>query len=124
MGIELSWLNERVLLMRFEGKWTWDDFYVVTKQAEDLTRQKPFVVCVIADLMRSDSPPAHGFVNLRNALSTQPPNSGPTYLIGSSRFIEALLAIFAKVYPALAKFLVPATSYKHALEMIGELETD
>jgi hypothetical protein len=73
-----------------------------------------------ADFSSSSPPAPQGFINVRNVLNAMPPNAGPTYLVGASRFIEMLVKTFVKVYPNLAHYMVIAPSDEHALEMIRE----
>jgi hypothetical protein len=125
MGIELSWLDsdERILFLRFEGKWTWDELYQLAAQVEAMTLEKPHRVYRIADISRSSPPPPQGCSNVRNILSDQPINTGQTYVVGSNRFTDVLLSTFSKVYPEQAQYLVLASSCEAALEMIREADS-
>ena len=124
MGIQLNWLNsdERVLVLTYEGQWSWDEMYAVADQAAALTVQKPYIVPRIIDFSKSAPPPLQSFVNARNVLNSLPSNTGTIYMVGGSQLIAILVSTFSKTYPSLAKHLVMASSYEQAIEMINRRE--
>lgn len=105
MGIELYWNNdeETVMLMEFNGAWTWEEMYAVLDKVKKVTDKSPIVLGAILDLTHGARFPGgspftsqtrdHG----QRVLKMGEGGSGPIAVVGAGGFFrtvfKALLAM-------------------------------
>jgi hypothetical protein len=102
MPVTAVWLDEprTIIHQRYEGKWTWQDFYASFKNdVNPMMISVPHLVHLVADVSESAAIPAGNLFHTRNVLSQLPPNWGLAIVLGGSRFVDVLVQIFKSVNP-------------------------
>ncbi|MBN2304519.1 MAG: hypothetical protein JXQ72_08590 [Anaerolineae bacterium] len=125
MPITIEWINEEktVLLERFEGQWSLDDYFRLVDQAADHLDTVPHTVHIIADGTRSRLPPTRLFSGARYAARRKPPNQGITVFVGIDAFTETLIHIANRLLPGVAGTLRVVNTMAEAEQIIAQLPT-
>lgn len=107
MGIELYWDNddETVMLMEFDGVWTWDDLYAALDKVKKVTDKSPVVLGAILDVRRGARFPGgspftgeareHG----QRVLQMGEGDSGPIVVVGAGGFLRTMFKALAALDP-------------------------
>lgn len=91
MPVQVDWLDNQqdIVILRFTGTWTWDEFFPARQQARELIQTVDHTVHIILDWTASDGRlPGNLISNLRRAAQQRLPNTGRFYIL-SSRYILA-----------------------------------
>jgi hypothetical protein len=99
MTIHVSWHNEdkTVLIITFEGTYSWDDLRAAYQQAWVLVRSQPHTVHMLTDSTRGPmTPSGNALGNYRTIASDKPDNLGMTYVIGAGSVGKTLSMVFTK----------------------------
>jgi hypothetical protein len=125
MAINIDWRNDekRVLILAFEGTFSWDELRTAYEQAWDMVRSQPHVVAVINDATkRTTAPSGNAFGSYRTIWNERPDNLGTVYVIGSSTAGRMVSAVFMKAL-RLDDRLRYVGSIEEAEELIASIET-
>jgi hypothetical protein len=73
MSISFRWQDDthRLLLITFEGPWTWEDLFSTAQACNDVILGEPHPVCIIADTLGMDGIPAGNLVEIGMRLVRQ-----------------------------------------------------
>jgi hypothetical protein len=107
MGIELYWNNdeETVILMEFDGAWTWDDMYTALDKVKKVSDRSPVVLGAILDVSHGARFPggspftaqtkAHG----ERVLKMGEGGSGPIAVVGAGGFFRTVFKALISIEP-------------------------
>jgi hypothetical protein len=102
MPIIVEWENEgkTVVLQKYVGNWTWDEFYVAcTQDTVNLMKSVSHTVHIFSDFSKAQGVPLGGAIlHARNAMSSYPENWGTITIIGANRFINLLVDMFKRTF--------------------------
>lgn len=108
MPIKVEWDNEEKTIVRFTytGKWTWDEFYVHVKEANDLMDTVERVCVSIVDMSKSNHLPLGAAVHVRNIIrqSMSHNNSGITVFINADTIVKMIIDALRQNYPDIKDF--------------------
>lgn len=98
MSINVRWDDEdyRALLYEFPEHWTWEDFYNVKVQADELLDTVDYNVVLIFDMTTTRSVPAGVLAQARWLISRAHPLGKPIVLVGTNLIIQAMLNLVNK----------------------------
>jgi hypothetical protein len=118
MAIDVQWSQEHsdVLLMTFQGTWSWQDYYASGEYARTLIAMHPSPVHIIYDLQPSTANVNSPVLHLRHFAAHLPQNArlGLHVYIGASTFWRACITAFSRVYPSIAPDIVYVSDYDSA----------
>lgn len=99
MPIQVSWGNEqqRYMLFRFEGKWTWDDYHRSIQEAHELTHEGGYLVSILVDMTDCHLFPQNLISNIRSSVVQHAHETDLVVVVTTSRFVEMLLHTLGKV---------------------------
>ena len=123
MPITLKWDNEEKTIIRidFVGEFTWDDINAIAHEEQVLLDSVEHKADFIVDLEKVILP-KDTLANFSKIVSTpiiMHPNAGLIVVIGTNRFVEAILNIFGSVYKQGEK-IVTVASLEEAYKAIKE----
>jgi hypothetical protein len=121
MGIQTDWDNAEKTILRsdFEGKWTWDEYFVTMKQVVEMMKAVDHRVDAIANMKPGIMPiSGSAMSNARTALSWLPANCGVIAIV-TNPFVAALLSTFKQFDRRLGSLLISAKSVEEARERIA-----
>src|SRR5215510_5936004 len=102
MPIIVEWQDEAktVVLQRYDGRWTWDEFYVAcTQDTVNLMRTVPHTVHIFADFTKAQGVPIGGaMLHARNVMQHYPANWGTLIIVGANHFINLLVDMFRRTF--------------------------
>ena len=117
-----EWFNpeKTIIIHRFDGNWTVQDYYQSIKESGELLSNVDYTVTHFLDMRKSNGLPGGFFSALRGSSKKWHPNSGCVVMIGANRLILAFSRLFNNIYPNPdAKFFIVG-SIEEALGVIGE----
>lgn len=120
MAVCAYWVNEEQSIVRYEfsGKWTWEEFYPVYKQAIAMEKSVPHRVDVVVDLRNSEVVPANALKHIRRIANAQPDNIGLTILVSTNIFILALYKIGCRIDDKVAHYFRVVSTNDEAFRLI------
>src|SRR5690606_11312509 len=103
MPVSARWTDESqtIMLWEFEGKWTWDDYYLIRNETNAQISALDYDVDLIIDMRNSTALPQGVFTHGRNAFSASPKNIGQTVFVGLNPVLRSFYAMFNKLYTVL-----------------------
>jgi hypothetical protein len=124
MPIHAKWDNDEhtLVLMTFEGKWSWDDYDHGVAVTYALVKSAPHTVDIISYmppgmLLPAGSPITH----LKRAMQDLPENLGKMVFIGSDKFGEVLIDNFGKVYKRIRNVILSAPTIEDARKTLKSI---
>lgn len=105
MSISVHWdaTIKDVLIISFNGNWTWQDFYDASDHAHRLMREARSTVHIIYELAHSTTMFKNPMLHLRHFAVSAPNNVGGLHIyINASAYWQACVTTFNRVYPQLA----------------------
>jgi hypothetical protein len=124
MAINMYWRNEEktILILTFEGSFSWDELRTTYEQAWGMVRSQPHVVAVINDATkRTTTPSGNALGSYRLIWNERPENLGTVYVIGSSTAGRMVSQVFTKAV-RLTDRLRYVGSIEEAEELIASTE--
>lgn len=124
MPITHAWYDaqETILVQKFIGKWTLDEYIDSVIAMTTLYAAKSHTVHVIGDLSESTMAPTN-LLSARGVVEKNTPdNRGLAIVIKPGRFIEMLLKIVRTVTPRFSQDLHVVDSLEEALARIAEYD--
>lgn len=123
MPLQAAWSTEHdnVVVLEFQGDWTWDDFYKMSDQARNLISTRTTPVHILYDLRSSTARVKSPVLHLRHFAAHLPPNAreGVHVYVGATTFWKACITAFSRVYPTLAPDIVYVSDEADALVAIA-----
>jgi hypothetical protein len=108
MTVSVEWDNEEKTIVRFTytGKWTWDEFYIHVKQANELMDTVAYRCVSIVDMSKSKHLPPGAAVHIRNIIrqSMSHNNSGITVFINADTIVKMFIEALRQNYPDIKDF--------------------
>ena len=102
MPIIIEWHNESktVVMQRYDGRWTWEEFYTAcTQDTAGLMRTVPHTVHIFADFSKAQGVPIGGaMLHARTVMQQYPPNWGTLTIIGANPFVNLLVDMFRRTF--------------------------
>jgi hypothetical protein len=122
MPIMVKWDDEAqsVVLMRFQGKWSWDEMYKAAQESVALRKAKTHRCALILDLLQGANVPTGALTHLRNALSISSEDREITVVLTDKPFLKTLYTMFTKLYKKLGDTLFLADTMEDARRVISE----
>jgi hypothetical protein len=122
MAVQIMWDNPEKTIVRynFEGRWTWDEFYPVYKEALAMELSVPHRVDVIVDLQNARLFPDNLLTHMKGISDKQPPNIGVSVLVTKHRFVHSMYNIGIKFYGKIKHYFRLAETLEDAYKMIEE----
>lgn len=121
MPISVDWLDQpkTILHMKFEDKWTWDEFHASEKQVKLLSSAIEYPTFLLMDFAESRiSVPAGALSHFRRAAQGTPASRKAIVIIGPHLFIaRTIVTLLTKLGMTHLKFHITRT-YDEAVEFI------
>jgi hypothetical protein len=126
MPIRVGWdeQNANVLVLQFDGNWTWEEFYQSGSTARELIMNNANPVHVIHDMRMTTNTAKSPILHFRHFALNMPVNAhkGLTVYIGATSYWRACIATFMRVYPDIAPDVVYVSDYESAYVAISRKE--
>ena len=122
MPVHIEWDNDDHTAIRYdyEGKWTWEELYEVTRIATEMFKSVSHRVNVIHNLANNTGLPGGALSHAQRFSSQNPENWGISVVVGTSAFISSLIQVFRKVYRQFGERYYTAPSLEKARELLAE----
>ncbi|MEO8606269.1 MAG: hypothetical protein ABI690_00180 [Chloroflexota bacterium] len=122
MPVHIQWDNpeKSIIMARYEGRWTWEEFYQAAKDCEALAATVPHQINIIADMVDGFLPQGAPFGHAQKVASHNGPQMGFIVVVSGSRFIQGLMNVSARVVPVWREKYRAANSVEEARRMIEE----
>lgn len=128
MPIHVNWFDDtqQIILLRYEGNWTWNDFYNSADEiVHPLMQGTANTVYLIADYTHTTTMPMNGIMHARSAFKTMPTNWHNMVIVTSNKFIQILVDMFQKMnYQGMGEKILRANTLDEALRVIRDLEKE
>ena len=125
MPITVEWDDEAhtVIVLDFDGAWTWDEYEASRQEANVLLKQVSHPVAMIVDFHNSEYSPNDVLTHAHHALDTTPINLRHFVLVGANPFLRHVYGVMTRVYRVLvARYTVMfADSREDARLRLSEL---
>lgn len=121
MTIRVEWDNEAKTVIRhdFDGLWTWNEFWELTRVTRDMVTSVPHQVHIIADMRKAIMPRGRGMMgNMRRATLSAPPNQGIIVVVVNP-FLKTLLSLFMSFDPEMTEIMFSAESVEEARALVA-----
>ena len=123
MPITVAWDNpeHNIILMRFEGKWTWEELLdveeVIIRHLDQTTRPLDFIVG-----MTTSGPPSMGVPAQFRQVGREitHPMLHKTVVVGASSLIEIYLRIFTSLQGEAGQKITVASTVEEAHALLGK----
>lgn len=102
MAITASWYDEtqRVILQRYQGRWTWEELSIAAGTARALTASVPHSVVLFIDMSDSNQIPQGNVLSQGRAIfNMMPPNMTQIIVVAQSQIIEVFANLVIKMLP-------------------------
>lgn len=122
MSVYAIWDNAQHTVIRYEfdGRWTWDEFYMVLEQVKGMLDTVPHMVDFIMN-STSDYVPPSFITHFGKIWQEVHPRAGTVLIVSSSGFAKAMYGVVHRLYPAFAGRNVLVPSVEAARGMIGQV---
>ena len=99
MGIGVTWDNEAntIILMTFEGRWTWDELQEAVNLCNGMVESVPHHVHYILDRKGAHYTPGNLLENMRKIINLFTPNEGLRMIVGENPLIKEAILLFTKL---------------------------
>ena len=120
MGVSAVWDNEAHTIIRYiyEGKWTWDEWYIVADQVQEMLKSVDHQVAMIIDTRTSSLPP--GAISRFRTISSRSDKVHLVVMVGGNAFVAAIFRIVQKVVPPAGHHFTMASSLEEARAVIAK----
>jgi hypothetical protein len=120
MPVHVQWDNpeQTVIYVRYEGRWTWEEFYQAVKETQELGASVGHRIDIIAHMMDGFVPHGAPFVHSQNALKQKNATLGRVVVVSDNRFVQGLMSVSARVNPRWKDKYSTATSVEEARLLI------
>jgi hypothetical protein len=108
MPVKVEWDNEEKSVIRFTytGNWTWDEFYIHVKEANEMMDSVDKTCVSIVDMSKGSRLPANASIHIRNIIrqSMSHNNSGITVFIKAETIVKMIIDALRMNYPDIKDF--------------------
>lgn len=102
MPVEVRWYDERQTLIyfRYEGRWTWEDFYAAVDASRAMLDSVDHVVDIIVDMQASAGIPSGDIITHFRYMARrfEDPRVGQTVIIGMRALVRITSDIMRRLY--------------------------
>lgn len=107
MAIELYWDNDEqtVMLLEFEGQWTWDDLFETLAKAKKVSDKADYEIGAIVNVTGGVRFPGgtllnvQSFENAKKLLSMSGGSTGPVVIAGTNPMMRTAFETMARISP-------------------------
>ena len=102
MAITAGWYDEtqRVILQRYQGRWTWEELSEAASTTRALTASVPHTVVLFIDMSDSNQIPQGNVLSHGRAIfNMMPPNMTQIIVVAQSQIIEVFANLVVKMLP-------------------------
>ena len=102
MAITAGWYDEtqRVILQRYQGRWTWEELSIAAGTARALTASVPHTVVLFIDMSDSNQIPQGNVLSQGRAIfNMMPSNMTQIIVVAQSQIIEIFANLVVKMLP-------------------------
>jgi|GEM_PF-619898 len=105
MSVKVSWYDEesQILHYRFDGAWTWDEYYAVLPLGREMMKEVQHMVCILNDMRNTDIVPTAFLDAAQSVISTTPPNTGLVVFVSTNYVFQTVFRAFVRIYPHLTQ---------------------
>jgi hypothetical protein len=102
VSITVEWDNPQKTVVRyiFSRGWTWADYHNSIQRAVELVADIPYTVNMIIDLSNSSLLPSNILNTVGNSMRHSPKPYDLAVIVTTNRFVESIIDILQRVYPA------------------------
>ncbi len=123
MPVEIRWVDDEkhVLLLAFNGDWTWEELYKIIQAAIQAYESVPHQVDVIYDFRASGKMPGNLLTNAGGLVRRLHPNTCIHYLLLTSVVNQTVSATFLRLYALVSDqhTFMSGGSFDEALERLA-----
>ncbi len=122
MPITITWDTDEKKAIRYDfvGAWTWPEFREAVAQTYALMDTVPHTVASIANFTESGPLPSGAILEVRQALTNTPANSGIVIITEGSMFVNTLVQVFTKTYKKLGQRVTTAKTLEEARQIVDQ----
>jgi hypothetical protein len=122
MPVHIQWDNDDKTAIRYdyEGKWSWDELYDVSKKAVEMFHSVNHKVNVIHNLANSPNLPSGALSHAHRFSAQNPENWGISVVVGTSAFVSSLIQVFRKVYRQFGERYYTAMTLEQARQVLAQ----
>ena len=102
MAITAGWYDEtqRVILQRYQGRWTWEELSIAAGTTRALTASVPHAVVLFIDMSDSNQIPQGNVLSQGRAIfNMMPSNMTQIIVVAQSQIIEVFANLVIKMLP-------------------------
>ena len=102
MAITAGWYDEtqRVILQRYQGRWTWEELSIAAGTTRALTASVPHTVVLFIDMSDSNQIPQGNVLSQGRAIfNMMPSNMTQIIVVAQSQIIEVFANLVIKMLP-------------------------
>jgi hypothetical protein len=102
MAITAGWYDEtqRVILQRYQGRWTWEELSIAAGTTRALTASVPHTVVLFIDMSDSNQIPQGNVLSQGRAIfNMMPSNMTQIIVVAQSQIIEIFANLVVKMLP-------------------------
>jgi hypothetical protein len=119
MRISVDWYdaNRTIILTRFDGRWTWAEFWEAVNHQSDLMDSVDYTVNFISDFSGSRTLPSGAISHAKRLLgSKQHKRAGVSVVVGANALVRNFSVLFDRIYATAAQkhLILFADSYEAA----------
>lgn len=105
MSVKVSWYDEenQILHYRFDGAWTWEEYYAVLPLGREMMKDVQHMVCILNDMRNTDIVPTAFLDAAQSVISTTPPNTGLVVFVSTNYVFQTVFRTFVRIYPHLTQ---------------------
>jgi hypothetical protein len=120
MPVHVEWDNpERTIIyVRYEGRWTWEEFYQAVQDTQELSATVDYRTDIIAHMIDGFIPHGAPFVHSQNAVKQKNNMLGRIVVVSDSRFVQGLMSVSARINPNWKEKYSAATTVEEARSVI------
>ncbi len=125
MSISVIWDNEEQTIIRYvmDGPWTWSELYEALGQGHRLLDTVDHTVHCIIDMQKTRLIPNNPLLHGKRMSAGKHPRAGKIVFVDAHAFMQALIGVFRKIYPALLRDILFAETMEEARALLASVET-
>jgi hypothetical protein len=120
MPVHVRWDDPEhtIIYVRYEGRWTWEEFYQAVHDTQELSATVDHRIDVIAHMLDGFIPHGAPFAHSQNALKQKDARLGRVVVVSDNRFVQGIMQVSARVNPRWKEKYSTATSVEEARSLI------
>lgn len=114
--------SKTVILVKYEGDWTWDEFFAVADKGRALANSVSYRVDYILDMQHGNQPRNGSMLtNSKTVMERRAPNSG-IFVTLTTPFVKVMLNVFKSFDREHGAIMYAATSMDEAKALIAKMQ--